>query len=535
MGWLLANINGELFTIENFNNRFTRDKISYENDRYLIISDGVILNKNELIQDKKELSQLILDYLEKGEHTFFKNFIGPFNGAYLDKRNDIILAWGNQTGDSAIFYYFDENRNLIVSNDFNMIYNEVHNKGLCCEFNDEAGFHILSFGYIADDSTFIKKIRRLQAGKYLRYHNGSISVKEYHRFNKDNIDENITMKDAVETVDRYFRLAVKRCFDKDLEYGYKAHLSDLSGGLDSRMTTWVAHEMGYKNIVNLHYSQSMSLEYKYCSEIAKQLGHELYIKNLDDASFILDIEEMVYRNYGMSYYAAITGGNQMLKSLNFDRFGLEHTGQLGGLLGGAYINTRSAENIDEKSIKYSQRIPFSIDTSSYSCHELMALYVRGFNGILASHYLRKDYTYAVSPFLDPDFIQVYLGIPESMRAGHKLYLKWIATKYPDALKFKSTRNKFSFIKRCIRKTHAILTNTGLMKPYADYANMNPFDYWYKTNGTVYSFINSYYHNNISILKDFPDLLARTKQMFDDGNTIEKLMALTVIAAKKLYC
>ena len=531
-GWIISNIKTEFKIVLNLNNRFIGDKMSFEDERYVIVLDGVILNKKELHQSKVKLNQYVLGSIEKGEQIFFKNFIGPFNGAYLDKREHKLVAWGNQTGDSAIFYYFDEDNNFIVSSDFNMIYGELRDRGINYEFNDEAGFHILSFGYIADDSTFIKRIHRLQAGKYLHYCNGILKVKEYHRFNKNDVDENISMAEAIETVDKYFRQAVKRCFDKDLEYGYSTHLSDLSGGLDSRMTTWVAHELGFKNVANLHYSQSQSLEYKYCSGIAGYLGNELYVKNLDDASFLFDIEEMVHDNFGMSYYAAITGGNQMLKTLNFNRFGLEHTGQLGGLLGGAYIS--ASPTIDIDSIKYSKRIPFTIDTSTYSCHEIMSLYVRGFSGILASHYIRRKYTYAVSPFLDPEFIQSYLNIPESMRVGHKLYYAWIAEKYPEAIKFKSTRNKFSFIKRCFRRAHAIFTRYGIMKPYADYANMNPFDYWYATNVKVRDFINSYYSDNAVLLKEYPKLSDAARLMFKEGNTIEKLMALTVVAAKKIY-
>ena len=138
------------------------------------------------------------------------------------------------------------------------------------------------------------------------------------------------MNEAIELIDQGFRKAVKRCFDKDTEYGYKYHLVDLSGGLDSRMTTWVAHDMGYRNIVNICYSQSTSLDCQYAKDVAHFLGNQFYVKYLDEASFVREVEEVTKKNFGMGYYAGITGGNQFLKFLNFRVLGLEHTGQLGG-------------------------------------------------------------------------------------------------------------------------------------------------------------------------------------------------------------
>lgn len=48
----------------------------------------------------------------------------------------------------------------------------------------------------------------------------------------------MAVTDLIDMLDEKFRAVVKLEFDKDIEYGYK-YLVDLSGGLDSRMTSWV--------------------------------------------------------------------------------------------------------------------------------------------------------------------------------------------------------------------------------------------------------------------------------------------------------
>lgn len=63
---------------------------------------------------------------------------------------------------------------------------------------------------------------------------GSKEITQYYSLDNSHVKQDMTAEDAVELIDRYFRQAVKREFDKDKEYGYE-HLVDLSGGLDSRM------------------------------------------------------------------------------------------------------------------------------------------------------------------------------------------------------------------------------------------------------------------------------------------------------------
>ena len=546
IGWMfmLSGKNGIVRVKVNFDDRFKDDKFYCDNEKITIVSDGVILNKSELFAKYKvtTLEDLLFLLLKKDEFTFFKEFIGPFNGFYRNKETGVLIVWGNQTGDSAPFYYVGVDGNVVVSNKFNLVYEELKRNGMVYSFSDKAAYQLLSFGYMVDDSTFLKEVKRVRAGKYLFVSEKGMNIKEWHRFSyKVKID--MGMNEAIELIDQGFRKAVKRCFDKDTEYGYKYHLVDLSGGLDSRMTTWVAHDMGYRNIVNICYSQSTSLDCQYAKDVAHFLGNQFYVKYLDEASFVREVEEVTKKNFGMGYYAGITGGNQFLKFLNFRVLGLEHTGQLGDLIvGGGYLKSLREDTIDVNGIKYSNRVSCEdINVSGYEGHELMSLYLRGFQGALSTHYIRSNYTYAVSPFIDPEFIDICFSIPKCLRIYNRLYWTWINKKYPMAGKIQSTRKQrtrffifqklMQLVQGGFRRGLHIIGSRHFSHNKRD---MNPFEFWYATNPGIRNFVNTYYEEHIHLLDGYKKLQADSMMLFNQGRVIEKLQVLTILAARKIY-
>ena len=66
--------------------------------------------------------------------------------------------------------------------------------------------------------------------------------------------------------------------------------------------------------------------------------------------------------------------------------------------------------------------------------------------------------------------------------------------------------------------------------------MNPFDLWYKTNMDIKDSINSYFEENIDLLRHYGDLFDDTRYLFLEGNTLEKTLTLSLLASVKfLLC
>src|SRR5690606_29863601 len=125
------------------------------------------------------------------------------------------------------------------------------------------------------------EIKRLMVGYYIKIKNNTLIHEKYYTLRNEPIE--ISEKEAIDEIDKRFRDAVELAFEKDKEYGYK-HIATLSGGLDSRMTVWVAHELGYSNQLNLTFSQSNYLDETIAKEIAIELKHEWLFKALDNGN-----------------------------------------------------------------------------------------------------------------------------------------------------------------------------------------------------------------------------------------------------------
>ena len=86
--------------------RFMKDKPFFENEDYLILAEGVVLNRRHL-QDKYNLEgfdeTMVRMYHEFGE-AFFNQFRGSFSGVFIDKKKDLCLVYTNHIGDKQVFY-----------------------------------------------------------------------------------------------------------------------------------------------------------------------------------------------------------------------------------------------------------------------------------------------------------------------------------------------------------------------------------------------------------------------------------------------
>lgn len=530
-----------------YSSRFANDKVETDTESFIILADGIVLNKTEL-QENNAYGNTLFDYYR---HCYdvpenIKQLIGPFVAVVYSRENGNGIAFGNQTGDVSVFYgYNRKSGTLFLSNSFNAVFDEC-----CpCGINEKAAHYLLTYGFIIDDSTIADGIYRLQAGKFLRFDTNGVKVEQYHRFNfHDKID--ITLDDAIEQVDVLFRKAVKRCFDKDLEYGYTQHLADMSAGLDSRMTNVVAKDLGYTNIVNISYSQSGSDEQKIAQKVALKLGNPLYHRSLDDATFIYDMKDTIHEEFGVAYAHGFTGGRQFLRLIDFDKFGLEHTGQIGDVvISQFFVRTTPFHDCNAKRMSEVLIQRFPLKKEDFVTNEEFAFYTRAFQGALSTHYIRAKYTYAVSPFLDPELLEFCASLPDKIRASHRLYWNWIDRKYPSFGKIPSSRKRQykgmglneaiklytgKIIYKTKRRTRNICFRLGLTDQSVSRNDMNPHQYWYDTNEELRSFIANYYQENHYLVTGQGQLEAECRTMFESQSAFDKLLCISLLETLNVY-
>lgn len=545
-------------------NKFMNDRLFEETDKYVVVVEGVILNNHELIakyQSETWLGCVVKMYEQEGE-AFYNAFRGSFSGALYDKQEDKWIVFTCHTGEKQIFYSpIDDG--LLVASEMRFMVETMKSNGIRPEIDETGCYFSLTHGFCIEDRTLVKDVHKLIAGHYLRIQHGKLEVIQYHRFS--NKPKEMTQEEAVEGIDRLFRQAIRRAFEKDREYGYR-HLTCLSGGLDSRMTVWVAHEMGYTDQTNIDYSQSYYLDFRISQQIAIDLHHDYFFSPLDHGDFIPRYRFLPQLTYGSGFM--LGHGYSLEQLINYEPFGIFHTGQIGD----AVIGTFFKKNEYNKEVKlgqgaYSQELLERLSdyqfVEDYENEEIFCLYTRAFTGANQGLLTFQENTEHYSPFTDVDFLEFCYSIPLDLRFGHKIYFDWILDKYPKAGEYiwEKTRQKIHRFENHIPKSMRVmgyevphfsepefkrylkgfvLRRLGLRKkgekpktivqksPYS----MNPVDYWYDTNPAIKEFVDAFWEENHTSIQS-QQLHDDMEHLYRDCVPYDKLQCLSVLAAIKL--
>ncbi len=537
------------------NKKFLEDKLFEENQKIFIITEGVLVNSNDLQKRFSEtnLFDTLYKMYQKLGAEFINELRGSFSGILYDKTKDKLIVFTNHIGDKQVFYHTLDDGSVVFGSDINYIHNFLKVNSITYDINIDACYFLLTLGWMFRENTMFKDIFKLMPGHYLTITGNRHKITRYHQL--DNTPNyNLTEDEIINNVDSLFRKAIKRAFDKDKQYGYK-HLVTLSGGLDSRMTTWIANNMGYgNNIINMTFSQSNYLDQTIANKIATDLRHEWIFKSLDNGICLKNVEDMVKISAGNFVASGSCHVESFINLINTNKFGIVHTGQLGDVILGGFYGTLDKNkpcSFSEKAIskKLIHKLP-KLDTNKlYESSEIFNFYVRGFLGINQGLLVYQQNMESYSPFYDLDFIEYCLKIPIEKRYAHKIYFKWILQKYPNAAKYKWEQIKSHITTKQIKirstfvplnQVFPFLFNAVATRFLADRFqykssyHMNPHEYWYNTNKDLKNSMDKYYNENINLIDFNSNLKEDCIMLYNSGNVREKNQVLTLLAVLKLY-
>ena len=511
--------------------KFGNDKLFTETNDFIIGIDGVILNLNRLKETHNisNYTELVL-HLFKNDSQFYNQFKGDFSGFVFNKKTEELIAFTNHVASKKMFYTQLEQSSIVSHNLEYVAQFKTENQAVN-SLNIDSAYALLTYGGMLENKTLIKDVFKLFAGEFLQITPNSFGVNNYFDFNS--VQVSITdAKEATQKLDALFNDLIELEYQKDIEYGYN-HIATLSGGLDSRMNVMAANKMGYKTH-NFCFSQSNYDDHKIAEEISKDLNNKFSFIALDNADYLTELNENLTIYDGQIFYLASAHYNHTLNKLDIDNYGLIHTGQIGdGVLGGFV----SANKPDYSNILLSKKLTDylpNIDVNQYSSEETFKLANRVFNVTVAGSYVSEHHqTYLVSPFLDPEFISLCLSLHPSLKKESKIYFDWINEFRPEIANYKWEKTGFkpdsvwkktlSQYTKKIKKTYYSKTNQ-LHK-----TSMNPYDYWYNNNPEIVRFFESNYDKHIGLITDNA-LNKNARLLFEEGNTIEKSLVLTLVHA-----
>lgn len=524
-------------------NKFMQDKEFLSDQDILVIVEGCVLNRIDLLHkyDVDTMFDLCKKmYCMHGE-SFFRDFRGSFSGAIYDRKKDLLIAYTNHVGDRPLFYVSGGNE-FVIGSQVNYAIDACRELDIHLHFDENAAYHMLTFAFMEDNSTYAKEIKRLLAGEYLRIEKGKVTVQRYHRFRKNTERfKDCTEEEILAEIDRHFRRAVEMEYNKDEEYGFE-HRADMSGGLDSRMAMWVAHSLKDRHIQLNTVCKSNDLEELIAKQIAYYWKDEICVRADDSLAFLYDVDVMVRMLGGLSLYMGPTSEYRMLLGENTERFGLKHTGQVGDVVLGSFRSGgeeiwwptgRYSETLAERVQEYVDQI-----IQQYDDRELYLLYVRGFLGAINTHQFIQNFTEAASPFLDIEFFQLCMDIPVELRAGHYIYKEWIMKYYPDAALYKWERINAIITndEKEIKKWKAKRDRKRKIRKFLAKEERSNLDLLFDADKKAQAFMKKYIKQTYPYFRKLASeqLCNDMKKLYFHGGVLEKSMVLTVLSSAKLY-
>ena len=520
--------------------KFLNDRVFNTEYECLLGTDGVLVNSRDILdkwKNEKELPEILATGLRESTSEILRKLCGPYNGFMLEDERAVFFT--NRVGDRPVYYYNNECI-LIVSSNLNMIIEFCKVNNIVLDLDNGAAEILLNCGFMLDERTLVKGIKRLFPGTYLQASEVGIEEIRYHYL--DNTEWVTDSEDeAIEKIDRLFRKAVERCYSKNEEYGYQ-HLATLSGGLDSRMTSFVAQDMGYKNIINICFGTSCCDDNILAAKMAGDMKHEFIFKSIDDLKFVYDVNEMVQRTYGGAIFSGPTMALRLIKNLNLNNIGAQFTGLGGDSIIGSFSKNDYHIPPYNKAMGYSERTSNTLDMSRFLNMEQMEIYTRSFLGANNGALLVNEYVTSLSPFFDNDFMDYCMKLPLAYRIERRIYTKWILKKYPQAAAYKWTGsnakiryNPVLFHKiDVVRKRLPQKIKRGLFQLHISkykYCKVGsfPMEYLFERDTEVQTFVKNYIESNIACIDEHSPIGIRLREILKKPTYINCCLVMTILS------
>lgn len=524
-----------VFVEQNTAKRFVAEKLWMETDDFFIVTEGVITNLQLLCN--KYCVTTCADVISKmyTQNDFFKEFTGNFAGyMFLKKANKHIL-FNNHSATKKVFYFENDNY-CIFSTDLFTLSKKLDELKIAKSLDIEAAYLLLTHGFMYEHLTLIREVKQLRAGEYLSMENNRLSTKNFY-FHLNNITESTdTEVDIIENLDEKFKRAINLEYNQDVEHGCTS-VSTLSGGLDSRMTTLVAHSNHVPDIHCICFSERNYADEIIAQEIAKKYNMPLQIYHLS-AYGLTVIDDVVKVNDGLTLYSGAGHVFEALQNYTLHNVGFLHTGTIGDRIMGSFSQSKKRKH-NELHAGLWKKTALITDKyrANYNSEELYCMYNCAFAGENNGFLLYDLLGESSSPFLEPDFMSYALSIPQKLRYNRKIYIDWIRKKYPDAANFtwetiggKPTNKEFLLCyyryKRAVEKRLPLIHSMWKK-------GMNPEQLWYDTTPEVKKYLDNYFEEHIYRAEQYAELQTDAIQLYKTGTITEKTQVLTLLAALKL--
>ena len=460
------------------NNKFSEEKVAFENDDFVIVFDGVILNSVFLFEQLScsNNTDVIIKLYNQYGAGLVKHIKGAYALAVWDKKQNKVVITNDLLSKRSVYYHIDRAGVCFAGSYFDLL-TLLRQANYAPKINISAVEAMSNRGYLPRNTTYLEDVYYLNAFESIVVDLQTNSAEVIrHELNPAPASDNIDV--LIDEFDALFTNAVKLQFDKNKAYGY-CQASSLSGGMDSRACLLKGINAGYKdNLVCFSYAQSGSLDFQISQQIAVDYHLHYLFYPMDAALFVPLYQKPMSRNECQQRSVGSTAASTVADLLNTDSFGIVHTGLLGGELMGDVIVV--ADNGKENSLQKVKRTLFAAKIAAGALDSNFAGLIDQLRACQNFVYMFLDHCEVFSPFLDEDVFMFVSQISPNQLYSRKLYMKWMQKYIPNPylLTHIGCAANASPFKILVTKTFYALQKKMTGKSTRD---MNPFDFWFHNN------------------------------------------------------
>ncbi|MBI5060286.1 asparagine synthase (glutamine-hydrolyzing) [candidate division KSB1 bacterium] len=224
---------------------------------------SVLESKGHRFRTHSDTEVILHAYQEWGLDCI-EQFRGMFAWALYDRTRRRVWLVRDRLGIKPLLYYHRDATFAFASEPQQF----SASGGFDCELDLTALYDCLVYLYIPAPKTAFKHLRKLEAGHWLLYEDGKVTIRRYWDvpvFGEHVIDEQTAVQRLSERIDE----AVKLRLVSDVPVG-----SLLSGGLDSSCVTWHAQQnhTGPLHTFSIGFAEAENNELDYANAVAKLVG-----------------------------------------------------------------------------------------------------------------------------------------------------------------------------------------------------------------------------------------------------------------------
>jgi len=521
------------------------DNFHFKSEEIEILFEGVIFNKKQLINSfsAKDFHQLVLDLYKRQKGNFISNFEGEFRGFLWDKLENKLFVYTNQTATQRVFYYKDDNV-ILIDTSLIRLNNSLKAKNIKRKANIQALYELLTFKVMLNNKTAIENVFKIPDGSFLEISNNNLLIRSYYNLNEVEIFKK-SKNDAYREVHEIFSEAIRSEYEKDDELNSE-HFSNLSGGLDCRISMFYAIQQGYAPDRVFCFSEKNYADEVISKQIAADYKIPYHVVDFDNFDFIKNVDELTSISEGTSFFLGAIHAEHAYTKLNLEKVKLVHTGQIGGAILGSF-NKKSNDIEENLPLLYTNYSLFSkIEkefeeiSKKYSGYNIFMLENYGFGYTVIGSQVINRFAYQASGFMNPDFMKLVASLPHEWKYYSKFYIEWINTYCKEATKYKWERTfmkpdatwKTLFGDHVIRRGKNLFYNKLLNKGHK--FSMVPYDYYYYSRQELQNYYQNYFSMNIDKVDKYPDLKKEVETLFMSTDFSHKALSINVLAIFKLF-